>query len=55
MTVFKIEIQEILARTITVEATSETDALEKVETLYKSEQIVLDADDFVDVSLKVER
>lgn len=48
---FQIEITETLQRTLSVEATSEADALEIVHNLYKSEQIVLDAADYVETDI----
>ena len=43
---FKIEIKEVLRRTIEIEADSLWDATEIAEEMYNNEEIVLDADDF---------
>ncbi len=46
METYKIEIKEILSRTIELKASSLKDAIEKVEDLYRSEDIILDYNDF---------
>jgi len=46
---YEIEVRETLARTIAVKAESSDDAYDKVSTMYKNEEIVLSADDFIDV------
>ena len=43
---YNIVITEILRKFVRVEAKSEHEAIDKVIDLYKSEDIVLDADDF---------
>lgn len=45
METFKIEIQELLSRTIDIEAQSIEEAIEKANKMYNSEEIVLDYDD----------
>ena len=52
MSMYKIEIEEILSRTINVKADSHEDAIEKVKRLYDNSEIVLDADDFSEVNFK---
>lgn len=47
METFKIEVKEILSRIIEIEANSNEEALLKIEDLYKKQEIVLDANDFV--------
>ena len=42
METFKIEVQELLSRTIDVEAHNTGDAIKKVNQMYSSEEIVLD-------------
>ena len=42
METYKIEVQEVLSEIIEIEAISLIDAIEKVEQLYKNEDIVLD-------------
>lgn len=43
---FNIEIQEVLKRTVEIEADSLWEATEIAEEMYNNEEIVLDADDF---------
>ena len=50
---FEVEIIETSARTIEVEAPSEEEALKIVNEMYKNIEIVIDAEDFVDVEFKV--
>ena len=60
METFKIEIQELLSRTLMVEADNINEALDKVQKMYKEEQIVLDYTDltnqeiipFQDINIK---
>ena len=49
MTDFTIEIKEVLKRSVDVKANTQIDAIEKVEEMYRNNEIVLDADDFDDV------
>ena len=49
MKTFKIEIQELLARVVDVEAIDLDDAMSKLNDQYENEEIVLDYDDFVAV------
>jgi hypothetical protein len=51
MGTFKIEVQEVLARVIEVEAKDLEAAISKVNELYTKEEIVLDSDDFVSVEI----
>lgn len=53
MAKYKVEITEYLQRTIEVEANDENDALDKVESDYYNEKIVLSADDFTGKEIKV--
>jgi hypothetical protein len=48
MEIFKIEVKEILSRIIEIEANSEIEAFSKIHDLYTKEEIVLDADDYVE-------
>lgn len=48
METFKIELKETLSRVIEIEASSEDEALSKIQDLYKKEEIVLDADDYME-------
>lgn len=45
MEIFKIEIQELLSRTIDIEAQNIEEAIAKVNQMYSSEEIVLDYSD----------
>lgn len=55
MVTFKIEVKETLSRIIEIQADSNEEALLKIEDLYKKQEIVLDADDFIEtVFLKIE-
>lgn len=55
MEIFKIEVKETLSRIIEIEANSNEEALFKIEDLYKKQDIVLDADDFIETEfLKIE-
>lgn len=47
METFKIEVKETLSRIIEIQAESKEDALLRIEELYKKQEIVLDADDYV--------
>lgn len=51
-TIFNIEITETLQKIIEIEADNEEDALHKVMRMYKNEEVILDYDNFVDVSFK---
>ena len=48
METFKIAIQAILSKTINIQAQNIEEALEKVNQMYRMEEIVLDYSDFVD-------
>lgn len=48
METFKIEIQELLSKTIEIQAENIEEAIEKVNQMYKNEEIVLDYSNFVD-------
>ena len=50
---FLVEITETLQHSIYVEAENECDAIFKVKKLYKSCDIVLTADDFIDAEFDV--
>lgn len=52
MSNFDIEVSETLARTISIEADSVDEAIAKVSQMYRNEQIVLDSEDFIDVSVR---
>jgi hypothetical protein len=48
METFKIEVKETLSRIVEIEANSIEEARLKIEDLYKKQEIVLDADDFIE-------
>jgi uncharacterized membrane protein len=48
METFKIEVKETLSRIIEIEANSADEAFSKIQDLYNKEEIVLDADDYVE-------
>jgi hypothetical protein len=50
METFKIEIQELLARVVEVQADSIQEAFSKVNEQYKKAEIVLDYNDFAEVN-----
>ena len=50
---FKVQICEELSKIVTVEAENETEALEKVEELYKKSVIVLSADNYSNCSFGI--
>jgi hypothetical protein len=45
METFKIEVQELLSRTVDIEAKNIEEAIEKVNQMYNSEEIILDYND----------
>ena len=47
METFKIEIQELLSKTIEIQAENIEEAIEKVNQMYRKEEIVLDYSNFV--------
>lgn len=53
MNKYKVEITEYLQKIIEVEAENEMDALAKIEADYKSQKIILDADDFIDKNIEI--
>lgn len=48
METFKIEVKETLSRIVEIEANSYDEAYFKVKEMYNSEEIVLDADDYIE-------
>lgn len=48
MTIFKIEVKETLSKILEIEANSMDEAYLKVKEMYYNEEIVLDANDYVD-------
>lgn len=52
---FEIEIREVLSRVIKVESKTQTDAILKVQEMYRNEEIVLDYGDYISTEFKVSR
>ncbi len=50
---YKIEVQEILSRTIEIESSTAKSAREKVEEMYSNQEIILGGDDLKDKSIKI--
>ena len=55
MPTFKIEIKEVLRRTVEIEAESVDEAINIAEDMYNDAEIVLDADDFAYTDIKEEQ
>ncbi len=53
MKTFKIEVQEILSRIVEINANSKVEAIEKVELLYKHEEVVLDHFDHISTNIVI--
>ena len=53
MKTFEFKIQEVLSRTIEVEAETEDKAYLKIKDMYREEEIVLDNSDFVETEIKL--
>jgi len=49
---YSVEIIETLSRVVSVEAVNQDEAINAVVKLYKNGEVVLSADDFVDVDFK---
>ena len=52
---FEIEIREVLSRVIKVTSKTQTDAILKVQEMYRNEEIVLDSGDYISTEFKVSR
>ena len=52
MTTHKIEIQETLSRIVEIEAPSVEEAIYKARAMYRAEEIVLNADDYVTTEIE---
>lgn len=52
MTTYKIEVKETLSRVVEIEAPSAQEAIDKAREMYKAEEIVLDADDYVTTEIE---
>lgn len=50
---YTVEINEVLSKNVTVKATSEEDARDKVLQMYIHEEIVLNYEDFMDYNIEV--
>ena len=49
---YEVEIEEILQRKVKVEAENRDEAVRKVIKMYRSEEIILGAEDCIDVEFK---
>lgn len=52
MSMYEIEIEEILSKTISINADSHEEAIKKTKMLYDNSEIILSADDFLEVNFK---
>ncbi len=52
MNTYEIEIEEVMQRRVQIDAENEEEAIKQVKEKYKNEEIVLDYNDFKDVSFK---
>ena len=52
MKTYEIEIEEVMQRRVKIDAANEEEAIKQVKEKYKNEEIVLDYNDFKEVSLK---
>ena len=55
MTKYRVEVREILSRTVEAEADSEGDAIVMVRQKYRNCDIVLDSSDYVETEISVKR
>lgn len=53
MAQYKVEVIEVLSRLVTIEARSETEALDLVDKDYREGELVLTPDDFQDVTIEL--
>ena len=53
MKFYKVEITEILRRTVTVEARDYDEAISKVRNAWRQSEYVLDADDFLEAGFEI--
>ncbi|MGP5010447.1 DpnD/PcfM family protein [Psychrobacter glacincola] len=51
--VFQIEIVETLSNIVEVNAENEQEALSKVRDMYRNEEVILYADDFIDTKFNI--
>lgn len=52
---YKVTITELLSRTVLIEASSKVDAYDKAVNKYKSEEIVLNSDDYIKTKYLIEQ
>jgi hypothetical protein len=50
---YSVEVVETLIRIVTVEATSEEQAIEQVMNDYNNAELILDSDDFFDIEFEI--
>jgi hypothetical protein len=53
MKTYQVEVLENLVRIIDIEADNSSDALKKVEEMYKNGEIILDSDDYVSTEINI--
>ncbi|MDY0315529.1 MAG: DpnD/PcfM family protein [Bacteroidales bacterium] len=53
MKTFEIEVLETLSRIVSVKAENQNNAILKVKEMYRNEEIVLDADDYIDTKISL--
>jgi len=51
MNAYEVEIKETLSLVISVEAENQNDAVSKVKEMYRNQEIVLDAENYVDTDI----
>lgn len=52
---YKVSVREYLERTVTIEANSEDEAIQKVKEMYRDEEIVLSSEDFISKEIDIEK
>lgn len=52
METFKIEIQEFSSRIVEIEASNAKEAVSKVKKMYRTEEIVLDSEDYLTTKIE---
>ena len=55
MTKYRIEVTEVLSRIVETEAENEDEAVEMVRQMYRNCELVLDASDYVETEIRVNR
>ena len=50
---FKVEVKEILARVVEVEAPDKDEAVAKIQDQYDNQEIVLDSGDYIETNIDI--